>query len=81
MLHVKIFPVTQSCFEYFSTNRIKIYLLKKQKKSAKKANFPLGNAVFALKIGLILAIVHLIFIIFVPYCRKYHSVMITKYIN
>ena len=79
MLHVKIFPVTESFFEYFMTNRIKISAL--TKKIAKKANFPIGNAIIALKVGHILAISYPIFKIVVPYCRKCHFLMITVYID
>ena len=82
MLQVKIFPVTQSYSEYFSTNRIKI--------SDKTKTFCQKSKCFShflhiiefsyYKMDNMAAILSRIFMFYTSNSREFHSLMITKFI-
>ena len=82
MLQVKIFPVTQSYSDYFSTNRIKISA-KTQKicqKSKCFSHFLHIREFSYYKMDHMAAILSGIFMFYTSNCREFHSLMITKYI-
>ena len=82
MLQVKIFPVTQSNSEYFSTNRIKISAKTKKicQKSKYSSHFSHIREFSYYKMDHKAAILFPIFIFYTSNCREFHSLMITIYI-
>ena len=82
MLQVKIFPVTQSYSEYFSTNRIKISAKTKPfcQKSKCFSHFLHIMEFSCYKMDNMQAILSRIFMFYTSNSREFPSLMITKFI-